>query len=49
MGFIVKSGFEYTERNKTTAFYSFWLCKDMFLDNPVFIELKEKELGEIKK
>jgi hypothetical protein len=41
MGFIVKSGKEYTEKGKTTAFYSFWLCKGLFLDKNVFIELKE--------
>ena len=39
MGFIVKSGFEYKEKNKTTAFYSFWLCKDMFLDNKIFVDI----------
>jgi hypothetical protein len=43
MGFIVKSGYGYTEKDKTTAFYSFWLCKDLFLDKNVFIELKEIE------
>jgi hypothetical protein len=40
MGFIVKSGKEYSEKDKTTAFYSFWLCKDIFLNNPTFEELK---------
>jgi hypothetical protein len=43
MQFIVKSGYEYTEKNKTTAFYSFWLCKDIFLDKSVFIDLKERQ------
>lgn len=41
MGFIVKSGKEYSEKGKTTAFYSFWLCKNLFLNMDVFIELKE--------
>ncbi|MEX0596005.1 MAG: hypothetical protein WD512_05840, partial [Candidatus Paceibacterota bacterium] len=38
MGFIVKSGYEYVDNTRTAAFYSFWLCKDLFLDKPTFIE-----------
>lgn len=40
MGFITKQGKEY---DKTTSFYSFWICKDIFLDKPTFIELNSKE------
>jgi hypothetical protein len=39
MGFIVKFGKEYIEKDKTTSFYSFWLCRDLFLDKPVFNKL----------
>jgi hypothetical protein len=42
MGFIIANGKEYTEKDKTTSFYCFWLCKDLFLDKNVFIELKEQ-------
>ncbi|MDD4734183.1 MAG: hypothetical protein PHU05_04995 [Bacilli bacterium] len=38
MGFI-KNGVNY---DKTTSFYSFWLCKDLFLDKNTFIELLEE-------
>jgi len=41
MGFIVKSGKQYTEKDKTTSFYCFWLCKDLFLNQNNWIELKE--------
>jgi len=37
MGFITKM----REYEKSTRFYSFWLCKDLFLDRDMFIELKE--------
>jgi hypothetical protein len=36
MGFI-KNNIVY---NKTTSFYSFWLCKGLFLNKNTFIELK---------
>jgi len=49
MGFIVKSGYEYIDKSKTTAFYSFWLCKDMFLDKPVFIGLDGDKIKEVEK
>ena len=39
MGFIIKNGYEYTGKDKTPSFYSFWLCKDLFLDKNTFIEL----------
>ena len=41
MRFIVSSGKEYTEKDKTTSFYCFWLCKDLFLEKNTFIELKD--------
>lgn len=44
MNFIVKSGFEYVDKAKTTAFYSFWLCKNLFLNKQVFIKLKDLEV-----
>jgi hypothetical protein len=37
MGFITKNKIEY---EKTTSFYSFWLCKGLFLNENTFIELK---------
>lgn len=46
MRFIVSSGKEYTEKDKTTSFYCFWLCKDLFLDKNVFIELKDLKENE---
>ena len=39
MRFIIKNEYGYTEKDKTTSFYSFWLCKDLFLDKNTFIEL----------
>jgi hypothetical protein len=36
MGFITKV----KEYEKSTRFYSFWLCKDLFLDKDVFISLE---------
>lgn len=45
MGFINQAGKEY---DKTTRFYSFWLCKDIFLDKEMFIELPEIKQGEHK-
>jgi type I restriction-modification system DNA methylase subunit len=41
MGFIVANGKKYTEKDKTTAFYCFWLCKDLFLNENVFTELTD--------
>ena len=38
MGFLTEKGKEY---EKTTMFYSFWLCKDLFLEQNTFIELKD--------
>ena len=35
---FIKNGVNY---DKTTSFYSFWLCKDLFLDKNTFIELLE--------
>jgi hypothetical protein len=48
MGFIIANGKEITEKEKTTSFYCFWLCKDLFLDKNVFIELTEKQLNQPK-
>jgi len=51
MGFIIQSGKEHIEKTKTTSFYCFWLCKDLFLDKPTFVELRdleEQSSGEAK-
>ncbi len=37
MGFITKE----KEYEKSTRFYSFWLCKDLFLNKNTFIELED--------
>jgi len=42
MGFIKDN----KENEKTTSFYSFWLCRDLFLNQNVFIDLEEKSQNE---